>query len=96
MYSQERRFGLDCNSEYTLTCQVPVILYHGLPGHRAELRKEMMKLHTLRPGVEVHPVVITSYEITMIDRKYIGHLPWKYIIVDEGHRIKNFECKLIK
>ncbi len=21
---------------------------------------------------------------------------WKYLIVDEGHRLKNFECKLIR
>jgi hypothetical protein len=26
----------------------------------------------------------------------LGNFPWKYLIIDEGHRIKNFQCKLIK
>ena len=79
-----------------LRFQVPVILYHGSTDARQLLRKDMMKLHTIRPGIEVHPVVITSYEIAMNDRRFIGNFPWKYIIVDEGHRIKNFQCRLIK
>jgi ATP-dependent DNA helicase len=32
----------------------------------------------------------------MNDRKYLQNIPWKYIVVDEGHRIKNMNCKLIR
>ncbi|CAI2167043.1 13618_t:CDS:10 [Funneliformis geosporum] len=39
---------------------------------------------------------ITSYEIVMNDRKYLQKFSWKYIVVDEGHRIKNLNCKLIR
>jgi ATP-dependent DNA helicase len=45
---------------------------------------------------EAFPVVITSYEVVMMDRKYLQHLRWKYIVVDEGHRLKNLECRLIR
>jgi len=24
------------------------------------------------------------------------NLPWKYIVVDEGHRLKNLNCRLIR
>lgn len=28
--------------------------------------------------------------------KYLSQIPWKYIVIDEAHRIKNFECKLLQ
>lgn len=40
--------------------------------------------------------MVTSYEIAMKDRKYLQRFLWKYIVVDEGHRLKNKHCKLIK
>jgi ATP-dependent DNA helicase len=49
-----------------------------------------------RVSPDSYPVVITSYEIVMSDKKFLQHMPWKYIVVDEGHRLKNLECKLIK
>lgn len=32
----------------------------------------------------------------MRDKKYLAAYPWKFIVVDEGHRLKNFNCKLVK
>lgn len=32
----------------------------------------------------------------MNDRKYLAQYDWKYIIIDESHRIKNLNCKLIR
>ena len=32
----------------------------------------------------------------MADRKHLQKFAWKYIVVDEGHRLKNFDCKLIR
>lgn len=42
------------------------------------------------------PVVVTSYEIVIADVKALQRYPWKYIVVDEGHRLKNFNCKLLR
>lgn len=39
------------------------------------------------------PVVVTTYEICMNDRQYLSGFSWKYIVVDEGHRLKNLDCK---
>ena len=41
------------------------------------------------------PVVITSFEILMIDRPSLEKYTWQYIILDEGHRIKNRNCRLV-
>ena len=41
-------------------------------------------------------MVVTSYEIVIADSKLLQRYTWKYIIVDEGHRLKNFNCKLLR
>ena len=41
-------------------------------------------------------VVVTSYEIAMNDRATFQSIMWWYIVVDEGHRLKNMNCHLIK
>ena len=42
------------------------------------------------------PVVVTSYEIVIADVKFLQKYKWKYIVVDEGHRLKNSNCKLLR
>jgi SNF2 family DNA or RNA helicase len=41
-------------------------------------------------------VLVTTYEFLMSkhDRPKLAKIPWHYIIIDEGHRIKNASCKL--
>lgn len=41
-------------------------------------------------------MVVSTYEIVMADIKALSRYHWKYIVVDEGHRLKNFNCKLIR
>lgn len=42
------------------------------------------------------PVLVTSFEVCMIDRPHLDRLCWQYIILDEGHRIKNRNCRLVR
>ncbi|KAJ3500140.1 hypothetical protein NLJ89_g9922 [Agrocybe chaxingu] len=42
------------------------------------------------------PVVLTTYEMIIKDRIYLQHYNWGYIVVDEGHRLKNLDCRLMK
>ncbi|XP_066456735.1 lymphoid-specific helicase-like [Eleutherodactylus coqui] len=81
-------------SEFKRFCpKIPVLLYHGT----AALRHELVKKIGKREGtLQIHPVVITSFEIAMRDRQLLQHKSWKYMILDEGHRIKNMNCRLIR
>jgi ATP-dependent DNA helicase len=42
------------------------------------------------------PVIITSYEIVMADVKFLQRYSFKYVVVDEGHRLKNMNCRLLR
>ncbi|KAG0301848.1 hypothetical protein BGZ98_008006 [Dissophora globulifera] len=70
---------------------IPVELYHGTPDEREHKRN-----HKLKKLDSKFPIVVTSYEIVVRDRKFLSRYQWKYIIVDEGHRLKNMDCKLIR
>ncbi|KAG0241621.1 hypothetical protein BGW41_005637 [Actinomortierella wolfii] len=73
------------------TPSVPVVLYHGTPEQRTHIRNK--KFRRLDPSF---PICVTSYEMVMNDRKHLQKYQWKYIVVDEGHRLKNLNCKLIR
>merc|ERR1740138_2061564 len=42
------------------------------------------------------PVMITSYQIVIRDVAQLKKIPWKFVIIDEGHRLKNMNCRLIR
>ena len=69
------------------TPQLSVVRYHGTPSVRKELRESIF-------SKKVPPIVITSYEIAMNDATFLKHPTFKLLVVDEGHRLKNHECKL--
>ena len=41
-------------------------------------------------------VVVTSYEILMKDFARFFKIEWKYLTIDEGHRLKNFQSILLR
>ena len=61
---------------------------------------------------ETFPIIVTSYEMVMNDKKFLQKigvssfgwkvcqadnvLQFKYIVVDESHRLKNLNCKLVR
>ncbi|CAL2040411.1 unnamed protein product [Caenorhabditis brenneri] len=39
-------------------------------------------------------VLLTTYEYVIREKGLLGKIRWKYMIIDEGHRLKNHNCKL--
>ncbi|KAK1775957.1 SNF2 family N-terminal domain-containing protein, partial [Copromyces sp. CBS 386.78] len=76
---------------------IPVIMYHGTPQQRQDIFKTniMRHLHGGRP-TEKFPVVCTTYEMVLKDRANLSRINWEFIIIDEGHRMKNFDSKLFR
>ncbi|KAL7990365.1 hypothetical protein Chor_013795 [Crotalus horridus] len=75
------------------TPEIPIMLYHGTQQERRGL---IHKMRRKEGSMNIHPIVITSFEIAMRDRHSLQNFYWKYLIVDEGHRIKNMNCRLIQ
>ncbi|THU99120.1 hypothetical protein K435DRAFT_777107 [Dendrothele bispora CBS 962.96] len=42
------------------------------------------------------PIVVTTYEMIIKDRAHLAKYDWGYIVVDEGHRLKNLDCKVMR
>ncbi|CAM8918804.1 unnamed protein product [Rhodiola kirilowii] len=81
------------NEIQRFTPSINAIVYHGGKKERDELRRKHMP-KTVGPKF---PLIITSYEVAMNDaRKCLRHYKWKYLVVDEGHRLKNSKCKLLR
>lgn len=68
---------------------LPVLGYVGSKDERKELREKHF-----HKGDKA--VIITSYEIILRDFEYLNRISWKFLLVDEGHRLKNVNCKLIR
>jgi len=80
-------------SEFERWCpSMSAILYHGNKDERSELQNDILR----RKVDSNFPTILTSYEVFMRDRAALNKLNYKYLVVDEGHRLKNFDCKLIK
>ncbi|TMW63465.1 hypothetical protein Poli38472_002406 [Pythium oligandrum] len=75
---------------------IPSLIYHGTRECRKQLRKT--QLDKSKKNDEDFPVIITSYEMILQDRKTFDNqgFTWKYVIIDEGHRLKNMNCKLVR
>jgi ATP-dependent DNA helicase len=42
------------------------------------------------------PVVITTFEMIIRDRAYLSKYKWGFVVVDEGHRLKNMDSTLMR
>jgi SWI/SNF-related matrix-associated actin-dependent regulator of chromatin subfamily A protein 2/4 len=63
-----------------------VVSYKGSPAGRRAIQSQMRSTK--------FNVLLTTYEYVIKDKGVLAKLPWKYMIIDEGHRMKNHHCKL--
>lgn len=76
---------------------IPVVMFHGDKAAREDIfqTKMMKNLKGGRP-TNKFPVVCTSYEMVLREQANLGKVNWEFIIIDEGHRMKNAEAKLFQ
>lgn len=69
------------------------MLFHGTEEKRLQIRDRFVEVLRAKKWHEL-PVVITSYEMPLRDRKFLSLVKWCYTVVDEGHRLKNYNSML--
>ena len=85
---------------------LPAIMYHGTREERNILKARLSGVSLYRTGngplgvagpiTADFPTIVTTYEITMNDLNFLKKFDFKSLIIDEGHRLKNFKCKLLR
>lgn len=60
----------------------------------ASMAQQLQKDTNLQPGK--FDVVVTSYEMVIKEKGHFKKFHWRYIIIDEAHRIKNENSLLSK
>lgn len=66
---------------------IGTVLYDGRAEERRLLREEY-------GGEGKFNVLVTHYDLIMRDKAFLKKIKWNYMIVDEGHRLKNHDCML--
>ena len=73
----------------------PVVRYHGTAPEREAMMRGPLNPKERRD--KKFPFIVTSFETAIRDQKHLSKLcPYSYVIVDEGHRLKNHRCLLIR
>ncbi|XP_043673996.1 lymphoid-specific helicase-like isoform X2 [Vespula pensylvanica] len=73
---------------------LPIIVFHGSKNIRSKICKEITQSYSVKGEYRTRPIVLTTYEIPLVEYKFLMSQKWRYIIVDEGQRIKNHEALL--
>ncbi|GMJ00626.1 chromatin remodeling 4, PICKLE RELATED 1 [Hibiscus trionum] len=76
-----------------------VVEYHGCAKARAIIRQ--YEWHASDPNESSRKtasykfnVLLTTYEMILVDSSHLRGVPWEVLVVDEGHRLKNSGSKL--
>lgn len=63
-------------------------MYHGSEIERYFIRQKINTNHKVG-NLNFNAIVITTYEILRMDTKFLKSYDWKFITIDEGHKLKN-------
>ncbi|VFQ75789.1 unnamed protein product [Cuscuta campestris] len=81
--------------------KLKVIIYVGEKEHRCSMRRKMYE-HATKEALQnvskmpslAFDVLLTTYDISLIDQEFLSQIPWHYTIIDEAQRLKNAQTVL--
>lgn len=68
--------GIPCSRERS---NIKEMVYLGNRSCRARLRKEFVR-KTVGPDF---PIIVTTYNMVLVEQKWLAKYDWKYVVVDE-------------
>uniref|UniRef100_A0A7N8WWE1 Chromodomain helicase DNA binding protein 8 n=1 Tax=Mastacembelus armatus TaxID=205130 RepID=A0A7N8WWE1_9TELE len=85
--------------EFSTWTHMNAIVYHGSLASRQMIQQYEMyckddKDHLI-PGAYKFDALITTFEMVLSDCPELREISWRCVIIDEAHRLKNRNCKLL-
>uniref|UniRef100_A0A671Y5X8 Chromodomain helicase DNA binding protein 8 n=1 Tax=Sparus aurata TaxID=8175 RepID=A0A671Y5X8_SPAAU len=85
--------------EFSTWTNMNAIVYHGSLASRQMIQQYEMyckdeKEHLI-PGAYKFDALITTFEMILSDCPELREISWRCVIIDEAHRLKNRNCKLL-
>ncbi|KAG9273824.1 chromodomain-helicase-DNA-binding protein 8-like [Astyanax mexicanus] len=85
--------------EFSTWTEMNAIVYHGSLASRQMIQQYEMyckdeKEHLI-PGAYKFDALITTFEMILSDCPELREINWRCVIIDEAHRLKNRNCKLL-
>ncbi|XP_041659897.1 chromodomain-helicase-DNA-binding protein 8 isoform X2 [Cheilinus undulatus] len=85
--------------EFSTWTHMNAIVYHGSLASRQMIQQYEMyckddKEHLI-PGAYKFDALITTFEMILSDCPELREISWRCVIIDEAHRLKNRNCKLL-
>ncbi|KAM4808492.1 chromodomain-helicase-DNA-binding protein 8 [Rhinophrynus dorsalis] len=85
--------------EFASWTQMNTIVYHGSLASRQMIQQYEMYCKDskgrLIPGAYKFDALITTFEMVLSDCPELREIEWRCVIIDEAHRLKNRNCKLL-
>uniref|UniRef100_A0A6Q2ZQK5 DNA helicase n=1 Tax=Esox lucius TaxID=8010 RepID=A0A6Q2ZQK5_ESOLU len=86
--------------EFRTWTEINVIVYHGSQIsrqmiHQYEMYYKDQQGNIVSGGYKFH-AVITTFEMIMADCPELKKIHWRCVVIDEAHRLKNRNCKLLE
>ncbi|XP_031259614.1 probable helicase CHR10 [Pistacia vera] len=82
------------------TPKLKVLKYVGEKEHRRSIRKTMYEQVKEKSSSDVSSlpfdILLTTYDIVLMDQDFLSQIPWHYAIIDEAQRLKNPSSVLYK
>ncbi|XP_055739065.1 chromodomain-helicase-DNA-binding protein 7-like isoform X2 [Salvelinus fontinalis] len=86
--------------EFRTWTELNVIVYHGSQASRKTIQAYEMNYRDVQgrviKGAYKFHAVITTFEMILTDCPELRSVPWRCVVIDEAHRLKNRNCKLLE
>ncbi|XP_014669960.1 PREDICTED: chromodomain-helicase-DNA-binding protein 7-like [Priapulus caudatus] len=86
--------------EFETWSDINTIVYHGTAASRNMIREYEMYYKNEKGEYIMEffkfQALITTYEVVISDCFELREIPWRVVIIDEAHRLKNQKCKLME
>ncbi|XP_051785343.1 chromodomain-helicase-DNA-binding protein 7 isoform X2 [Erpetoichthys calabaricus] len=86
--------------EFHTWTELNVVVYHGSQGSRRMIQTYEMYFRDpqgrIIKGAYKFHAVITTFEMILTDCPELRNIQWRCVVIDEAHRLKNRNCKLLE